>query len=83
LDAYAAHADEPYCKSCYGKLFGPTGIRGGSISKGVASSDSSDTTPEKSGSFVIDSDSGGGVKAALSKLRAHLSEEDKKKLDSK
>lgn len=30
LDGYSERQGEPYCKSCYGKLFGPKGFIGGS-----------------------------------------------------
>ena len=32
LDGYSDKAGEPYCKSCYGKLFGPKGFIGGTTS---------------------------------------------------
>lgn len=77
LDSYSVHSDEPYCKPCYTRQFGPKGVRA-SLGGGIAVASSTDVQDEPE----IDSEAGGGVKAALNKLKDHLSDADKLKLSS-
>ena len=74
LDAYAVHADEPYCRACYGKNFGPAGVRQGVTHRPSLDRGDSPATAE------IVSETGGGVKAALAKLKDKMSEEEQKRV---